>query len=126
MARLQIAGKIDFSQFQAGRHFQRAWDNAGSFPKAIDIAKDVVDGGRLADPLSDGKAWALMDLRHARAKLGQDGYNLATYVLGQGYTLEQVSHSEWHARQLGRVFRDGVLETLAILWGYAQPRRTRY
>lgn len=124
LARLMGNGFIAPHQYEAGRKFENfcGWAEIGG-ARAIDLTKPKVDGGRLGVVWDfDRRSYALGSLKQARVKLGQDGYNLCFWLLGENRTLRELSVSEWHERLLGRHFRD-CLETLAILWGLATKRR---
>lgn len=116
---------IDEAQLNAGRKWERLFESAeiGSI-RGFDPTKEAVDGGKAFEPVTDRQIMALRKLDEAHRWLGRDGYGVVFSVLGQRQLLKTAAESHGYvtAREVdyfSRRFRE-CLETLAILWGYAQ------
>jgi hypothetical protein len=124
LAAMHAARQIDGVQFAAGQHWQFAYLRCEiGGVKAIDPAKEAVDGGMLADPLSNVQQKAIKDICRARADLGAWGDGLVRDVLGRGVTLAKAADArgllgEYDRKYLGRRFRE-CLDTLSVTFGYA-------
>src|SRR4030088_1336068 len=71
LADLKLKGQIDQCDYVAGRHWQAAWENAEiGGVRAIDPAREAVDGGRKPEVLTDTPRRAVQDLKAAREALG--------------------------------------------------------
>lgn len=70
--------------------------------RAIDPTKERVDGGRIAEPLTDVVKRALDDLRRARLALGEDGTALVADVIGKGLTLAKAADARGLSSKSGR------------------------
>jgi hypothetical protein len=115
--------RIDRAQLEAGRHFQRAYENAGlKFITAIDPRNEPVDGSPIRNAgFAEAQREGFTVLREAKATLGDDGYVLTVDVLGHGLSIQEIArrsaHGETASRYYGARFRE-CLESLARLWGY--------
>lgn len=121
---LKAQGVIDEVQFLAGSIWGWSYMRAeiGGL-KAIDPTQEAVDGGRLADPLSEQVKRAVANLRRAAIALGKDGEGLVTDVIGKGLTLAKAADargliSRSGREYVGRRFRE-CLDCLAIVFGCA-------
>lgn len=119
---LKAQGVIDEVQFLAGQIWGWSYLRAeiGAL-KAIDPTKEAVDGGRLADPLSEQVKRAVANLRRAAVALGRDGESLVTDVIGKGLTLSKAADargliSKSGREYLGRRFRE-CLDCLSVVFG---------
>lgn len=128
LAALKAQGIIDEVQFLAGQIWSFAFmrSELGAV-RSIDPAKTKVDGGRIADPLSEVSRRALENLRKARAALGEDGEALVTDVIGKGLTLARAADrrglsSKSGREYVGRRFRE-CLDRLAVVFGCATEVR---
>lgn len=126
LARLHARSQIDEAQFQAGRAYQRDWETAERGPCAIDPTKEAVDGGRLAEPITEGQQKAARRLNVALNELGSDGSSIVYDVLIDGMTMEQVSGRRgWKGKAweeyFGKRFRE-CLDRLAVVYGFAESR----
>jgi hypothetical protein len=128
LAALKAQGAIDEVQFLAGQMW--SWAHMRSEiggVRAIDPTKERVDGGRIAEPLTDVVKRALGDLRRARPALGEDGTALVADVIGKGLTLAKAADarglsSKSGREYLGRRFRE-CLDRLAVVFGCATEGR---
>lgn len=136
LAMMHVKGTIDDVQLKAGRAYQDDWHAAEiGGARAIDMGKDKVDGGKLAESDTDSRLKAHMELKRIHAALGDYGRDLVQAVLGRNIPVAQVAKEwglmEFHAYQsLRRRFAE-CLDTIAKKKGYAPekpapgPRRER-
>lgn len=127
LAAMRAAQQIDEVQFNAGQHWQFAYLRCEiGAVKAIDPAKEAVDGGKLADPLSNVQQKAIRDISRARDDLGAWGDALVRDILGRAMTLAKAADARgltrnYDRKYLGLRFRE-CLDTLAVTFGYATRR----
>jgi len=84
-------GRLDAVQYEAGNKFQRIFERemiGGA--RAIDYSMERVDGGRLADPLSDSLLQAHRDLMVAANAAGIVGYQILRAVIGEGISIRRL------------------------------------
>lgn len=125
---MHAAGQVDDVQYQAGRRWQRAFEAAqGSGLKAIDPAKEAVDGGQIArSTLTEYQIQGSSDVSMAMKALGQEGESIVMDILGRGLTLTQAGAkrsyvSERERRYLGQRFRE-CLTTLSSVFGLSNAK----
>ena len=123
LARLHSHRQIDEAQFQAGRAFQSDWEQAERGPRAVDPAREYVDGGQGREPITEGQRKAVLRLNRAERELGADGSALVHDILVQGMTMEQVGHRRGLRTQrwndyFSKRLRE-CLDRLALLYGFA-------
>ena len=128
LARLHSHRQIDEAQFQAGRAFQSDWEKAERGPRAVDPARDYVDGGQGREPITEGQRRAVLRLNRAERELGADGSALVHDVLVSGLTMEQVGQRrDLRTQRWNDYFSKRLrecLDRLALLYGFATERRT--
>ena len=118
LARLHAHHQIDEAQYLAGRAYQRDWETAERGAQAIDPSKEFVDGGRLAEPITEPQRRARIRLVRIQRELGRHMYKVAHGVLIGGVTIESLtigfgrSGQTW-TKYYGAMFRDG-LDLLAV------------
>ena len=123
---MHARNQVDQAQYAAARHWQRCYEAVEiSGAQAIDTTKEAVDGGRMAEPLSDHYSRAWDDLRKADKELGPDLCAIVRDVLGANMILLHVAAkrdltTEWQILSIGRKFRRG-LDILAVVFGYTSP-----
>lgn len=128
LAGMHSRQQIDDAQLVAGRKWQAHHEGAEvGLLRAIDPAKEFVDGGQFQDPLPDSKIKALEALREADDALGWEGKTIIRAILGDRLTIVEATmarggRSEVDIKYVGRRFRE-CLETLAVLWGFAGKAR---
>jgi hypothetical protein len=122
LARLHDRRQIGDVQYKAGRLWQQDYEAAeiGS-ARGIDPAKDVVDGGRFAEPNTDRRLAAASRLTRDNAKLGMIAEMLLRDVLGRGLMIRQAAEARGFSDKAslefyGRLFRES-LNTIAALRG---------
>lgn len=119
--------QIDEAQFKAGRKWQQLHESStiGAI-QAIDPGKEAVDGGKMRDFLTDRQIRAFEELSKAAAELGGFGGSLIFRILAERKSISEAAdffgcRSQREVDYIGRRFRE-CLETLAVHWGYAQPK----
>lgn len=128
LAQMRCRGQIDEHQYEAGRMWQRFYEDAeiGGI-KAMDTTKEPVDGGgQLADPLTEKVRRAVKALARADAAVGFHHIGLIRDVLGSGRTIAELAElrgmtSKADKEYLGRLFR-GCLDALAVAFGLADRK----
>lgn len=120
--------QIDQAQFMAGRRWQMFHEHSEiGGVSAIDPSKEAVDGGKIPEPITDRQIVAFRELNAGRKVLGIDGDELIRDVLGKCMSVTTAATMRGHVSKdgrayVGRRFRE-CLETLAILWNLASPKR---
>lgn len=114
---------IDEAQYQGGRAFQRDFEAAERGPRAIDPGREAVDGGELAEPITEPQRRAARQLAKVYRELGADGTALVHDILIHNRTMRQVAISrglqgqKWES-YFGMRFGE-CLDTLALIYGFA-------
>lgn len=129
LAALHHNKMIDDAQYQAGRHWQLAYESAdiGTI-RSIDLSRERVDGGCGPElTVNDRTSRGLAELAKATTALGLEGEAIVRDVLGERMTFAVAAArrglaTEAERKYIGRRFRE-CLETLALVYGYAMPRR---
>ncbi|MGD9725275.1 MAG: hypothetical protein AB7R40_23500 [Nitrospiraceae bacterium] len=124
LAEMYSRGQIDHAQYIAGRTWQEYYERAEvGFVKAVDPAREAVDGGQFPDPLPDRRMSASDQIALADRKLGQDGCAIIRDVLWHGMSLTACAQRRGMVRQIDRrnmsVKFKWCLEVLAKLWHHA-------
>lgn len=91
LADMYSRSQIDTAQYAAGRKWQHYHEltEIGRIA-AIDPGKEVVDGGRMRDPLTDKQIDAIREIMKADKMLGQVGAHLVRDFLARGMTVGQM------------------------------------
>jgi hypothetical protein len=125
LAGMHARQQIDDAQLAAGRKWQRLFEQAqiGQI-RAIDPGKEAVDGGRTPEPITDRQIATMRKLDEAHKWLGKNDYSIIYTVLGLRRMLKEAAeiHGYSTAREFdyfSRRFKES-LESLAVLWGFAQ------
>ncbi len=121
--RLHSHHQVDQAQFMAGRAYQRDWETAERGARAIDPTREAVDGGQLAEPVTEGQRKARIRLVRIQRELGRKAYKLVHAVLINGQHIEHYAQGlgvrgESWMLYYGRAFRD-ALDTLAVEYNLA-------
>lgn len=127
LAGMLARGQIDRAKYEAGRIWQRHWENAaiGGTLKGCDTTREPVDGrGQTPDPFTDRQRAAVQKLREATVALGYNGDRIIRMVLADRMSIIQVADVlKRHKKYIGVRFRE-CLETLAKLWSLvSNPHR---
>jgi hypothetical protein len=129
LAALHHNRMIDEAQYKAGRHWQLAYEAAdiGTI-RSIDLSRERVDGGSAPElTVNERTSRGLAELAKATTALGLEGEAIVRHVLGERMTFAVAAAkrglaTEAERKYIGRRFRE-CLETLALVYGYAMPRR---
>lgn len=120
---LYSRGRIDDAQFAAATKFRALWEAMCRCTSAIDYGREPVDGGRIADPISERQMFAADQLRHVRPLLGEEGYWLISRICGEGYSLGEVVRPGASKRAKLKAADDlRYLDLLAEAWGFSARR----
>jgi len=131
LADMHARGHVSDCEFETGRHWQRAYEDAEiGGVAAIDPGKECVDGGRMREVLTDRQIHAIKELKLSRDALGISGNYLILKVLGTKMTLEGIAKEQhWgkageaQYKYIRRRFHE-CLGTLSVLFGYAMTTRS--
>lgn len=127
LARLHTHHQINEAQYQGGRSFQNDWEMAQRGPRAIDPARERVDGGREREPITEGQRRATLRLSRIEHQLGADGAMLVHDVLILGMNAQQVGERRGLTTQRWRDYfarrLQECLDRLALFYGFAAPAR---
>lgn len=120
---LAARGWIDDGQKRAADRVRACYERlGGAGAKAIDYAKEHVDGGQIAQTVTDAHLDAASVLRHARSILGPEGYGLVIRYCGEGYWPKDFTHNS-PLDKTSYSFRE-CLTALAEHWGWkTRPMR---
>lgn len=124
--------QIDDAQYQAGRMWQALHQKStiGAI-RAIDPAREAVDGGTMQDFLSDSQIAAFRRMKECWQVLSESNFpglaQLMFDVLAGQMSITRAAFSrgattKWQIQCVGRQFRSG-LEMLAIHFKLASPKR---
>lgn len=121
---LASRNRIDAAQVAAADKFRALWEAmGGKGAGAIDYGRDHVDGGKIADPISERQMNAADELRRAHRALGGQGYWLVCRICGEGFSLHEVVQKGSKRGKLAAA-NDlrAHLDILASMWGFASRR----
>lgn len=123
LGRLHSHHQIDEAQFRGGRAFQDDWEKAERGPRAVDPAREYVDGGQAREPITERQQRAVVRLNRVARELGTDGIMLVQEVLVDGLTMEQVGLRRGLRGQrwmdyFSKRLRE-CLDRLALIYGFA-------
>jgi hypothetical protein len=124
LARLHSHRQIDEAQYRAGRAFQRDCEIAERGARAVDLTRERVDGGKLAEPVSERQLRARKRLIELERVLGRTMHRVTHAVLVDGLSMEALAKAlfnregEVAAKYCGQLFRD-ALDVLAGEYGLA-------
>lgn len=124
LARLHAHRQIDEAQYRAGRVFQRDCEIAVRGVRALDPTRERVDGGALAEAVTDTQMRARNRLIAMERVLGRTMHRVTRAVLVDGMSMETLAKAlfdregEVAVKYYGRLFRD-ALDVLAVEYGLA-------
>jgi hypothetical protein len=127
LADLHDRNMIDEAQYQAGRAFQRDFEAAEQGARAIDFTREAVDGGVMAEPLSEARIRAGRQLAIVYRELGINGSVIVHDFLVHNRTRRQVAESRGYSGKryeeyFGMRFRE-CLDCLALVYGFSMEKR---
>jgi len=120
-------GQIAKHQYDAGTRYQRDNETLAGDLRAMDPAREYVDGRQAPHPATDRHARARRSLASAHAHLGQEASALAHDVLIHGCSMDEVARKRGlvgrrYTDRFGRQFRQS-LDVLAVAYGFATATR---
>lgn len=108
---------LNSAQKRAADKFRGYWETmGGKGASAIDYSKDVVDGGKSPQDISDHQWQAGEELRRCFEKLKARDYDLVAKVCGQGFGLAEVGATKRQRHTAADNLR-AALDDLADMWG---------
>lgn len=115
---LVIKGLITTSEYEAASIVRAAFEAmGGAGASAMDYTKEPVDGGGMADPISERQMQAGQTLKQCAAHLGPRGHSLVISLAGEGRWPRDLAPGDRVKQDyLSMRFRE-CLESLAVLWG---------
>jgi hypothetical protein len=123
LAGMHARKTIDEAQYHGGRAFQRDFETAERGPRAIDPAKEYVDGGLMPEPITEAQQKAARQLAVVYRALGPDGAALVHDVLIHAYGYSKIaerrglSGERWEKYFGMRVHE--CLHRLSYVYGFA-------
>ena len=110
-------GAIDDAEKWAADQIRRHYEALGaSGASAMDYTREFVDGGQIAQSITDAQLVSSRVLKEAYTVLGPAGFDLTIRLAGDGVFVNEMSANEGMRRYLSIRFRE-CLETLAVHWG---------
>ncbi len=122
LRRMHARKQISDDEYEAGRHCEAAYEDAGHRIAAQDPTREPVDGGhKLPDITTDRRNRAIKFIGRIVKVIGQDGEKLVRDVLAERKFLAQVAKERGDASERGerfyaRLFRT-YLGALAVEFG---------
>jgi hypothetical protein len=119
LANMHARGQVDDAQYEAGRKMREFYELATiGGARGIDPMREKVDGGQLAEPLTEKVQRAIQEVKRLEGVLGYEGTSIARDILWHGLTIQQCAQARClftrgGAEYAGKRFRE-VLETLAV------------
>lgn len=109
---------IDEAQKRAGDRIRAAYERmGGSGASAIDYAREHVDGGQIAQAITDNHLIAASILRDSIRVLGPEGHNLVILIAGEGRWPGELFQDDNKRLRKIDAFK-GCLDALSVHWGY--------
>lgn len=123
---LYARGLLDDAQKRAADRFRAIWEAlGGSGASAMDYAREVVDGGKGRDPITDRQLAAGMDLKRASDALqkahGVYAVRLVGYICGDGHSINALAETRRQRSTMTDNLRD-YLDVMAQHWDYSTRR----
>lgn len=123
LAAMRRAGQISQVQYEAGRRWEGWHEMSQVGPiRAMDPARDKVDGGKIGEPVVGRTLYAQDMLHRCRAELGHEGDQIVNAILGwRRVSIGQLAHEkDWDTeagrKYFGRRFRE-CLDSIAKVAG---------
>lgn len=123
---MYMHNNIDTAQFEAAKHFRKLYETAqGTGIQSQDFTKEPVDGGYMADPLTDRRQRAAKELAAAHDVLGRAGYLLVESVCAHCMEVAELYHTDWARKRERKNLKD-CLERLVSYWGLKAQKGVYY
>lgn len=121
---LYFKGKIGDAEKLAGDRIRQAYEAmGGAGAGAIDYTRTRVDGGRIAEPLSERQLSAGQFLKSVRGWLGPAGHEITIRLAGEGCWPRDLAPGDTARQQYYSMRLRECLETCAERLGYATRKR---
>jgi len=116
-------GVLDRAQKEAADRFRSLWERmGGKGASAIDPGKEVVDGGRGAQDITDEQIDAGRKIRACFDCLQQYQFNLVSAICGEGKHFSDLTDDRWRQKVLSKNLQT-ALSDLAKMWGLQTRRK---
>ena len=115
IATLAAKGVLNAAQVAAADRFRQLCERMGSGVRTVDYAREPVDGGRSADPVSATQLAAGKELKRCRDLLGAHGYGLVRQIAGERRSLHEFCATRRERETAADMLRIH-LDALAELW----------
>lgn len=110
---------INDAQKLAADHFRKLWENCGGAgAKAMDTTREIVDGGGAKETITDRQIDAGLKLKECRAVIGHRAYAIVEKVCGEGYSINDFSHTQREKKTNADYLKDALTD-LSYHFGYA-------
>ena len=120
-------GTVDEAEFIAAKRSCAVYETiGGAGARAIDYGRQQVDGGQIAQSVTEAQLYASQTLHQMLKVLGSEGYHLTLNLTGAGLwprDLAGEDEQRQRSRYIGERFKE-CLDVLAVHWGLKQ-RQTR-
>jgi hypothetical protein len=129
LAALRHSKHIDDGHYRAARAWQEDWRRVqlGNM-NSVDTTKEFVDGGQLADPISDAFSRSMRNLKQVAQVIGMIGETLLRDILVDNLTIRQAAEKRGRTTEPGRKFVGSFfrqcLEEMAVIYGVSNKKRT--
>lgn len=117
------------AQLRAASKFRQLWEAAGTSVRAMDYSIDPVDGGGIADPISERQMNAHFELRNLTvsrsgraAPISVRHYEILRRVIGEGTDIPSLATTR-SERDVITAYLKHALEDLASYWGFQSEQR---
>lgn len=121
-------GLLDEAQVKAGDRLRYLMERAGGAgARAIDYAREPVDGGNGKDPIPDMVIDAAKQLAQVSPLVGRKAYAILQAVIRQGCELKDIARTQREKTTTADYIKD-ALDILAEHWGYTKgktPQKSR-
>lgn len=115
-------GLLDQAQLKAGDRLRYLLEKAGAGgARAIDYAREPVDGGNGKDPIPDMVIDAAKQLAQIQPLLGLRAYAILRTVISQGCELKDIAATHRERTTTADYIKD-ALDILAVHWGFTKRK----
>lgn len=109
---------ITDAEYMAASRYRGLYERVGGRGAcSIDLTKEVVDGGVMADPISLTQMQASQELKEIHNLLGPQGYDIVEKLCGQCIRLEKLATKRRDRDQISLICQS-MLKRMAVHWDY--------